>query len=64
MTVGGKNSLYVFDLKDKKETALGEADGFEISADHKKMSVKKGAAYYVIDLPSAKLDLKDASQLS
>lgn len=59
----GQN-LCVFDLKEKKETVLGEADGFEISANRKKMAVKKGGAYYVIDLPSGKLELKESVNLS
>ena len=31
----GKASIAVFDLKEKKETSLGEADGFSISANKK-----------------------------
>ncbi|MEO8149376.1 MAG: S41 family peptidase [Bacteroidia bacterium] len=56
-----KTSLKLFDLKEKKETDLGEIDGYEITADAKKMLVIKSKNYYVIDLPRGKLDLKDAT---
>lgn len=63
---GGKRSLRLFDVdgKDKKETVLGDADGFEISANHKKMEVHKGDNTYVIDLPTSKLELNTPVSLS
>ncbi|MBL0308740.1 MAG: PDZ domain-containing protein [Bacteroidetes bacterium] len=60
----GKANLCLFDLKDKKETVLGEANGFEISANRKKILIKKANSYYVMDVPSAKFELKDAVNLS
>ncbi|MDH4197086.1 MAG: PDZ domain-containing protein [Candidatus Aminicenantes bacterium] len=58
-------SLNSFSLKDRKETDLGTVNGYEISADQKKMLVLKDGAYAIIDLPQApvkvekKLDLAD-----
>jgi tricorn protease len=59
-----KANLLVFDLKEKKETVLGEADDYELSANRKKMVVKKGPSYYVVDLPGTKLDLGSATAVS
>ena len=56
-----KTSLKLFDLKEKKETDLGEIDGYEITADLKKMLVINNKNYYVIDLPKGKLDLKEST---
>lgn len=53
-----------FDIKEKKETELGEIDGYEISADEKKMMISKKGAYYIIDLPKGKFELKDAMNMS
>ena len=57
-------ALAVYSLKDRKETELGEADDFEITADGKRMLVKKGQEYAFADLPAAKIDLKDKIDLS
>ncbi len=60
-----KTHLLVYDLKEKKETDLGAVNGYEISADGKKMLVSASGAYAIIALPSApvkmdkKLDLSD-----
>jgi tricorn protease len=48
---GSPRQLYVFDLGTKKETALGNIGGYEISADGKKMLVSKDGKYGIIDLP-------------
>jgi tricorn protease len=61
---GEKRRIMMYDLKQKKQTELGEAGYFELSADGKKMLIKKGDNYYVIDAPSAKLDLTKAVDLS
>ncbi|HTQ30360.1 MAG TPA: PDZ domain-containing protein, partial [Opitutaceae bacterium] len=55
-----KGTLLVYDLKEHKETELGEVGGFEITADGKRMLVKSGDDYALIDLPSAKIELKDS----
>ncbi|MCX6869977.1 MAG: PDZ domain-containing protein [Verrucomicrobia bacterium] len=54
-----KGKLHLFDLEKEKETELGEAAGFRVSADRKKMLVKVGSDLAILDLPSAKLDLTD-----
>lgn len=56
-------SLKMYSLTDLKETDLGPVDGYEISADLKKMLVAKDRSYAIVDLPKApvrfdeKLDL-------
>jgi tricorn protease len=59
-----KAQLLSFDFDKRKETELGEADGFEISADGKKMLVGQNQTYAIIDLPSGKIDLKERLNLS
>ncbi len=66
---GGKNgahpSIMLFNLKDKKESSLGDYGNYEISADHKKMLIAGGGKYGVIDLPKGgKIDVKDWADLS
>ncbi len=56
--------LCLFDLKEKKETVLGNADNFELSFDGKKMLVQNGKNYYVTDAPSVKLDLSKPVDMS
>ncbi len=64
VTKGVQGKMAVFDLEKQKETELGDADGFEISADFKKMLVSKGGSYSIVDLPSAKVDLSEHLNLS
>ena len=52
-----KSTLNMFDLKKEKETVLGERMGYSISANDKKMLVAKRGKYYIIDLPSGKINL-------
>ncbi|RPH38282.1 protease, partial [bacterium] len=59
-----KAKLYLFDLEKQKETELGEFNGFEISADRKKMLVGGEGAFSVIDLPVGKIDAKERLNLS
>jgi tricorn protease len=61
---GEKPALMTFNLKDKKETNLGEFNGYEISADTKKMLVRASGKYSVIDLPKGKIEVKDWVDLS
>jgi len=51
---GEKSKLALFDLEKLKETDLGEADGYEISADGKKILIGQGNSYSILDLPTAK----------
>ena len=57
-------NLAYYSLKDRKETVLGKVSGYEITHDGKKMLVKVGKEYSLIDLPKDKLDLKDKVKLS
>jgi tricorn protease len=59
-----KSQLLMYDLAELKETGLGEADGFEVSADLKKMLIGREKSYYIVDLPKTKLDLKEKLDLS
>lgn len=60
---GEKTKLMMFDLDKLKETELGEVDGYEISADGRKMLVSQGGGYAIIDLPSARLDISERLNL-
>lgn len=59
-----KSQFLMYDLGEMKETNLGEIDGYEMSADQKKLLVGKDKAYYIIDVPKGKIDLKDRLDLS
>ncbi len=59
-----KSKLMLYELDKQKETELGEINGFEISADGKKMLVNQAGAYSIIDLPTAKIDVKERLNLS
>ncbi|MEI6457038.1 MAG: PDZ domain-containing protein, partial [bacterium] len=62
---GARPSLMMFNLKDKKETNLGEFGVYEISADTKKMLVNGMSKFGVIDLPKGgKIEVKDWLELS
>jgi len=53
-----------YDVDQQKETDLGEINGYEISADGKKMLVGQNGGYGIIDLPSAKVELRERLNLS
>ena len=57
-------SLKMFDLKKKKESDLGKISSFIITADKKKMYVKKSGKYAVISLPKAPVKIKDNIDIS
>jgi len=59
-----KGQLCLYDLKEQKETELGRAGGYEISADRKKMLVAADGKYAIIDLPKGKFEMKDTLDLS
>jgi len=62
---GGRPALMMYNLKDQKESSLGDVNGYEISADNKKMLVMERGKYGVIDLPrGGKIDVKDWADLS
>ncbi|HPW18500.1 MAG TPA: PDZ domain-containing protein [Candidatus Aminicenantes bacterium] len=57
-------SLMLYDLAALKETELGKIDGYEVSADGKKMLVATDRAYGIIDLPKAPVKLEARLDLS
>jgi tricorn protease len=57
-------SLMLYDLAELKEKDLGRVDGYEISADGKKMLVQKEGAYGIIDLPKGPISLEQKLNLS
>jgi tricorn protease len=59
-----KSLLLMYNFKDEKEEELGQVDGYEISADQKKILVSQGGNYYILDLPKGKIDFKDKLDLS
>ncbi len=59
-----KAKLLVFGFDKLKETELGDFNGFEISADGKKMVVGVDGGYAIIELPSSKIELKDRLNLA
>ncbi len=59
-----KMTLAAYSLKDRKETMLGKVSSYEITADGKKMLVKVGKDYSLVDLPKDKLDLKEKVPMS
>ena len=59
-----QTSLKMYDLAEKKETDLGSVDGYEISADQKKMLVAKDDAYAIIDLPKSPVKMEEKLDLS
>ncbi|MFC2098200.1 PDZ domain-containing protein [Bacteroidota bacterium] len=61
---GGQPGLNMFDLESKKENELGSGMLFTISANNKKMLVKKGNSIAVINLPSDNITLEETVDLS
>ena len=59
-----QSSLKLYDLAEKKETDLGTIDGYEISADNKKMLVAKDDAFAIIDLPKSPIKIEEKLDLS
>ncbi|MEY2479354.1 MAG: tricorn protease [Verrucomicrobiota bacterium] len=54
-----KFHLCAYSVEDRKETVLGDVAGYEITADGKKMQVKIGKDYAMIDVPKDKIETKD-----
>jgi tricorn protease len=59
-----RTKLLMYDFDQQKETELGDINGYEISADQKKMMVGQMGSYAIIDLPSAKIEIKERLNLS
>ncbi len=60
----GGGTIASFSLKDRKETEIGKAERFEITADGKKMLVREGKDYAFVDMPAAKVEMKDKVPLA
>ena len=57
-------TLLVYDFDAREEKNLGSVDGYEISADKKKMLVAQGNSYGIINLPSSEVKLTEKLDLS
>src|SRR5439155_26304413 len=56
---GKKSHLCVYNVDDRKETVLGDANNYQITFDGKKMLVKIKKDYAIIDVPKDKLETND-----
>lgn len=56
---GRKGKLHFYDLVKEKETEVGDVRGYVVSADNKKMLVRTGDKFAIVDLPSGRLETKD-----
>lgn len=56
--------LLMYDLKKEKETELGQVNGYEISADNKKMLFSQNGKYAIIDLPKGPVKMDEPLDLS
>jgi tricorn protease len=54
-----KGKLHVYDLEKDKETEVGDVEAYALTADGKKMLVRSGGGFAIIDAPTAKLDVGD-----
>ncbi|HZR06206.1 MAG TPA: PDZ domain-containing protein [Candidatus Udaeobacter sp.] len=54
-----KSHLCVYNVDDRKETVLGDANNYQITFDGKKMLVKIKKDYFIVDVPKDKLETKD-----
>ena len=54
-----KSHLCVYNVDDRKETVLGDANNYQITFDGKKMLLKVKKDYAIIDVPKDKLETKD-----
>jgi len=59
-----RGGFFMFDLGAKKETALGQIQGYEISHDQKKMIVGQQGKYAIIDLPKGPITVAEGLNLS
>ena len=57
-----KPSLHKYDLKNRKDSEfLPDARGYSVSSDKKKMIVRQGESYYIVDTDGKEADLKEKS---
>lgn len=62
-SAGKDRSFKFFSLKDKKETEIGDFGGYVVSADGKKILLRKMADIYIEDLGTSKLEPKNKLNL-
>jgi len=60
----GRSSFLVYDFKERKESDLGSIAVYTIAAGGKKMLVREGSSYGIIDIPTGKVDIKERLDLS
>ncbi|HMO64041.1 MAG TPA: PDZ domain-containing protein [Verrucomicrobiota bacterium] len=54
-----RGKLFVFELDKEKETEIGDVEGYQLSADRKKMLVRAGDGFAIVDPPTGRLDTGD-----
>ena len=59
-----KTTLCLYDFEERAEKKLGQADGYELSANKKKMLVSQGSTYGIISLPASEFKISDKLDLS
>jgi tricorn protease len=59
-----KTALYMYDFESREEKNLGQADGYEISANKKKMILSQNGIYGIVNLPSSEVKIVDKLDLS
>ncbi|HCC71316.1 MAG TPA: protease [Bacteroidales bacterium] len=57
-------TMKMYDLKKKKETELGKNISYTLSSNGKKMLVRMGRQWGVIDLPTGKINIKESIDVS
>lgn len=57
-------SLRLFDLSKKEEKNLGNYSSFEISINRKKMALPQSGNYYIIDLPTANINVNQSASVN
>ncbi len=58
------NKIFIYDLKTKKESEIGERMRIDFSADNKHALISSNDNYYVVDIPKSKITLNDEIDLS
>jgi tricorn protease len=59
-----KAALFMYDFDSREEKNLGQVDGYEISANKKKMIVSQNGLYGIINVPATEIKITDKLDLS
>ena len=59
-----KTGLFMYDFDSREEKNLGQVDGYEISANKKKMIVSQNGLYGIINVPATEIKITDKLDLS